>query len=72
MNLTHLGDALDHWKGSLLKRFLSENLLQDFRVDAMLSDRADWTERDLGPPSRVATQIRFSSGAASVREPSAP
>ena len=41
MKLAHLGDALDHWKGSLIE------LIGERRVRAvpMLTDRDDWTEQ---------------------------
>jgi hypothetical protein len=46
MNLRYLGDALDHWKGSLLERLQSARLLNRLSVDAMASDAPDWTDSD--------------------------
>lgn len=46
MNLTHLGDALDHWKGSLFEFLEREKLLRDFAADPMASDGNAWIEED--------------------------
>lgn len=46
MNLCYLGDALDHWKGSLFEYLCSTHLLHDFAVDAMATDAADWQSAD--------------------------
>lgn len=46
MNLRYLGDALDHWKGSLLERLTKKDLLMGLQVDPMASDSADWQEAD--------------------------
>lgn len=43
MNLTHLGDALDHWKGSLFESLQGAGVLTDFAVDPVVSDLHDWT-----------------------------
>ena len=40
MNLSHLGDALDHWKGSLIDVIGEKNL----QVVPMLTDRDRWTQ----------------------------
>jgi hypothetical protein len=34
MNLTFLGDALDHWKGSIFESLQKGGILPDFAVDA--------------------------------------
>ena len=57
MNLRYLGDALDHWKGSLLERLQQAKLLTDLAADAMTSDSPDWTHEDLG---LFATLLRIS------------
>jgi hypothetical protein len=44
MNLLYLGDALDHWKGSLFDGLQRAGLLNDFRVDALASDPDMWNE----------------------------
>ena len=46
MNLLYLGDALDHWKGSLLERLQHAKLLTGLAADAMASDAQDWTPPD--------------------------
>jgi hypothetical protein len=46
MNLNHLGDALDHWKGSLLEQLTKAGALNDLRADPMLSDPDDWKPPD--------------------------
>lgn len=47
MNLRYLGDALDHWKGSLFERLQRAKLLRAFAVDAMATDAEDWQATDL-------------------------
>jgi len=44
MNLDYLGDALDHWKGSLFAYLQSEGALRNFAVDAMATDLVPWNE----------------------------
>lgn len=46
MNLRYLGDALDHWKGSLFERLQRATLLRSFAVDAMATDAEDWQPAD--------------------------
>ena len=46
MNLEYLGDALDHWKGSLFDFLQSERILRHFAVDPMATDRAQWNDAD--------------------------
>ncbi len=46
MNLEYLGDALDHWKGSLFEYLQSEGVVRDFIVDPMVTDPDLWTEDD--------------------------
>lgn len=38
MHSKHLGDALDHWKGSIIQRLESRRLLQDIAVIPMFTD----------------------------------
>lgn len=47
MNLEYLGDALDHWKGSLFEYLLSEGALRHFMVDPMATDGVPWSDADL-------------------------
>lgn len=46
MNLRYLGDALDHWKGSIFEILQSEGFLNNLRVDAMASDTELWKTTD--------------------------
>src|SRR5579872_798805 len=53
MNLDYLGDALDHWKGSLFEYLRAKNLLRDFVVDPMATDRERWHEADFSLFARL-------------------
>lgn len=46
MNLRYLGDALDHWKGSLFEHLQNAKLFRELAVDAMASDAEDWQAAD--------------------------
>ncbi len=46
MNSRYLGDALDHWKGSLFEYLQSQRALTDFAVDPMITDPDQWQEAD--------------------------
>ena len=46
MNLLYLGDALDHWKGSLFEYLQNGKLLREFAVDAMAGDAKQWQPAD--------------------------
>jgi len=46
MNLRFLGDALDHWKGSLFASLSREGILRNFAVDPMASDLPAWQPED--------------------------
>jgi len=46
LNLNFLGDALDHWKGSLFESLQEAQVLQDFAVDPMASDLGSWNSED--------------------------
>jgi hypothetical protein len=48
MNLRYLGDALDHWKGSLFEYLQTANLLRELGVDAMAGDAEQWQPADWG------------------------
>jgi len=56
MNLAFLGDALDHWKGSLFESLQKGGILQNFAVDPMASDLAAWTPEDF---SLFSTLLRI-------------
>jgi hypothetical protein len=47
MKLEYLGDALDHWKGSLFEYLKAEGTLNELAVDPMATDRDSWKEGDL-------------------------
>jgi len=49
MNLDHLGDALDHWKGSLIELICTEGV----RVVPMFTDRDRWTEQHIETYARL-------------------
>jgi hypothetical protein len=49
MKLAHLGDALDHWKGSLIELIGGKNM----RVVPMLTDHDGWTERQIKAYARL-------------------
>ena len=49
MNLSHLGDALDHWQGSVIEMIRGEKL----QVVPMLTDPARWTEEDIKTYARL-------------------
>lgn len=53
MNLEFLGDALDHWKGSLFESLQKGGILLDFAVDPMASDLANWSPEDFSVFSRL-------------------
>lgn len=53
MNLAFLGDALDHWKGSLFESLQQSAVLRDFAVDAMASDWTAWQPEDLALFARL-------------------
>jgi len=46
MRLDFLGDALDHWKGSLFESLCASELLLDFAADPMASDQLLWKPAD--------------------------
>jgi len=46
MNLSFLGDALDHWKGSLFESLQKRCVVCEFAVDPMASDLVDWKPSD--------------------------
>jgi len=53
MNLDYLGDALDHWKGSLLEFLRGEGALRDLAVDPMATDVSRWTAGDFAVFARL-------------------
>lgn len=46
MNLAYLGDALDHWKGSIFESLQNGNVFSDFAVDPMITDVRGWEPAD--------------------------
>ncbi len=53
MNLRYLGDALDHWKGSVFEHLQRENVLKNFLVDPMATDDLKWNRDDSGLFARL-------------------
>jgi hypothetical protein len=53
MNLKHLGDALDHWKGALFEYLQTECTLRNFAADPMVTDPEPWTEDDFKVYARL-------------------
>ncbi len=47
MKLEFLGDALDHFKGSVFEALQSSNILENFLVDGMISDIDNWAPEHL-------------------------
>lgn len=47
MQLKFLGDAFDHWKGSVLSRLVSARMLHGLMVVPMITDVEMWTQDDL-------------------------
>lgn len=46
MQRAFLGDALDHWKGSLIRGLQQHETLVDFAVDPLISDPDPWSPDD--------------------------
>jgi hypothetical protein len=53
MNHAYLGDALDHWKGSLFEFLTGQSLLRDLAVDPMATDGEKWTPDDFALFARL-------------------
>ncbi len=53
MNLAFLGDALDHWKGSLFESLRVSKAVREFAVDCMASDGSQWTPEDFALFARL-------------------
>lgn len=53
MNLEFLGDALDHWKGSLFQSLCAGQVLHDFAVNPMATDQESWKEADFEVHARL-------------------
>jgi hypothetical protein len=53
LNLKYLGDALDHWKGSLFDDLQRSGILNSFAVDLMTTDSPEWTDSDIKIFSRL-------------------
>jgi hypothetical protein len=47
LNIKFLGDAFDHWKGSVLGELATKGLLVDLVVEPMITDMDSWSEKDL-------------------------
>jgi len=53
MDLDHLGDAYDFWKGALLRALVRANCLRGLRVDPMRTDRRRWPGRAVTTYARL-------------------
>ncbi len=53
MNLKFLGDAIDHWKGSLFESLQRAGVLHRLAVDPMVSDSTDWSRDDFALYARL-------------------
>jgi hypothetical protein len=53
MRRDHLGDAFDHWKGSLFGSLQRVGILTDFVVDPLVSDDGPWQPQDFGLYARL-------------------
>ena len=53
MNLDFLGDALDHWKGSLFESLQAKRVLREFAVDPMATDLPRWKPEDFSLYARL-------------------
>jgi len=53
VNLAFLGDALDHWKGSLFESLQQAGVVRDFAVDPMASDGDAWQPEDFSVLARL-------------------
>ncbi len=51
MNISHLGDALDHWKGSMIRRLEQE--LIDIHVVPMFTDADKWADSHIDVYSKL-------------------
>lgn len=47
MNSKYLGDALDHWKGSLIEYLSDEALVNNLVVEPMITDLMPWSTNDI-------------------------
>ncbi|MCJ7744334.1 MAG: hypothetical protein MUO99_07250, partial [Dehalococcoidales bacterium] len=56
MNAKHLGDALDHWKGSIIQRM--EGLLERIAVIPMITDDKPWDDKKIETYSRLLSVDR--------------
>ena len=53
MNLRFLGDALDHWKGSLIGSLQDAGILRSLFLDPMASDATSWRPEDVEVYARL-------------------
>jgi hypothetical protein len=47
MNKKYLGDAFDHWKGSLIQILNDNGAIQNLAVEPMITDEKKWGNNDL-------------------------
>jgi hypothetical protein len=63
LNSDHLGDALDHWKGSLISLLVSKQLLRSVVVEPMITDPQQWSTEDIQTYKRLLRlEVIFHAG----------
>jgi hypothetical protein len=53
MNTQFLGDALDHWKGSLISILRNKKIFRKLAVEPMITDDQPWQPQDLQTYTRI-------------------
>ncbi len=53
VNLAFLGDAFDHWKGSLFESLHGAGIIRGFSVDPMTTDSGQWEQEDVALYARL-------------------
>ncbi|HYA40080.1 MAG TPA: hypothetical protein VEF34_02155, partial [Syntrophobacteraceae bacterium] len=56
MNSQFLGDALDHWKGSIISLLLSKQLTQNIVAEPMITDLQPWQREDIDTYGRLVSR----------------
>lgn len=53
MNINHLGDAYDHWKGSIIKILNESRNIQNLAVEPMFTDKKTWGQVNVQTYARL-------------------
>jgi len=56
VNSQFLGDALDHWKGSIISLLLSKQLTQNIVAEPMITDLQPWQREDIDTYGRLVSR----------------